>query len=485
MNRRFLLQLLTFALLISTLSFAQQTWKDIKIPPLPEFKPVVPVRVQLPNGMVLFLQEDHELPLIDGVMRIRGGSIYEPAEKVGLTDIYGEVWRTGGTTKRTGDELDDFLEVRAAQVETDAGADATSISFSCLKGDFEDVFNVFTEVLRDPAFREEKIAIAKDAMYTGISRRNDDPGSIAGRESLRVAYGKDNPWARIAEYATVAKVNRDDLVSWHKQYVHPNNIIFGIVGDFDAKQMEARIRQAFGSWQKGPAIQKPKIAFADPKPGIYFVNKSDVTQSEIRFVELGIQRNNPDYFATQVMNEIFGGGFSSRLFSNIRTKLGLAYSVGGGIGSSWDHPGITRITMGTKSQTTVDSIKALYSQIDDLVKEAATAEELQRGKDAILNSFVFEFDTPEKVLRERMTYEFYGYPQNFLEQFRTGVEKATAQDVANVARKYVHRDKFAIVVVGNTEQMGTELSSLGPVTPIDITIPPPPGEEQAKPATAN
>jgi zinc protease len=320
-------------------------------------------------------------------------------------------------------------------------------------------------------------------MYTGISRRNDDPGSIAGRESLRIAYGKDNPWARIAEYATVAAVNRNDLVAWHKQYVHPNNIIFGVVGDFDAKQMEARIRQAFGAWQKGPAAEKPKITFTDPKPGIYFVNKSDATQSEIRFVELGIERNNPDYFATQVMNEIFGGGFSSRLFSNIRTKLGLAYSVGGGIGASWDHPGITRISMGTKSETTVDSIKALYTQIDDLLKEAATTEELQRGKDAILNSFIFEFDTPEKVLRERMAYEFYGYPQDFLERFRTGVDKATIQDVASVARKYVHRDKFAIVVVGNEADVGKSLAALGPVTPIDISIPPPPAG-LAEPAAA-
>jgi zinc protease len=352
-----------------------------------------------------------------------------------------------------------------------------------LKGDFDDVFNVFAELLRDPAFREEKIEIAKEQMYTGISRRNDDPGSIAGRESLRIAYGKENPWARIAEYSTVAAVNRNDLVSWHKQYVYPNNIIFGIVGDFDAKQMEARIRQAFGSWQKGPAAQKPKITFSEPKPGIYFVNKADVTQSEIRFVELGIERDNPDYFSAQVMNEIFGGGFSSRLFSNIRTKLGLAYSVGGGIGSAWDHPGITRISMGTKSETTVDAIKALYTQIDDLLKEAATTEELQRGKDSILNSFIFEFDTPEKVLRERMAYEFYGYPQDFLERFRDGVERTTIQDVGTVARKYVHRDKFAILVVGNGDDIGKGLAALGPVTPVDISIPPPPGE-QGKPEPA-
>src|SRR5271169_5932280 len=133
---------------------AQATnWQQIPIPPLPAFKPEQPRRIELANGMVIFLQEDHELPLIDGSARIRGGSRNEPAGKVGLVDIFGEVWRTGGTTTQTGDQLDDFLEVRAAKVETGGGADSTTISLSCLKGDFEDVFKVFADLLQNPEFR--------------------------------------------------------------------------------------------------------------------------------------------------------------------------------------------------------------------------------------------------------------------------------------------------------------------------------------------
>ncbi len=311
-------------------------------------------------------------------------------------------------------------------------------------------------------------------MYTGISRRNDDVDGIVHRESRIIAYGKDNPYARVPEYATVAAVTRADLLNWHQQYVYPNNIIFGITGDFDPKAMQARLEQAFGAWQKGPEAKRPDIKFTEPKPGLYFIQKTDVNQSTIGMLDLGIERNNPDYFAVTVMNEIFGGGFSSRLFNNIRSKQGLAYNVGGGVGFGWDRPGLTNIEMQTKSATTVDGVRALDNEIDDLQKNGATPEELKRAKDDILNSFIFQFDTPEKVLHEKMSYEFYHYPLDFLERYRTEVEKVTADDVTRVARKYVRKERMAVLVLGNDAEFGKPLSTLGAVQNVDIAIPPPP-----------
>jgi zinc protease len=202
----FLLVLTATAATFTTLSQAAAqaaSWQQIPIPSLPAFTPQQPKRIELANGMVIFLQEDHELPLVDGTARIRGGSVNEPASKVGLVDIYGEVWRTGGTKTRTGDQLDDFLEVRAAKVETGGGPDSTTISFSCLKGDLDDVFKAFADVLQNPEFRAEKIDIAQKELFDGISRRNDDVAEIAQRESVKLAYGANNPYARNAEYATV------------------------------------------------------------------------------------------------------------------------------------------------------------------------------------------------------------------------------------------------------------------------------------------
>ena len=459
--------------------FAQTSWKQIPIPQLPAFHPQEPKRVELPNGMVIFLQEDHELPTIDALARIRGGSRAEPADKVGLVSLYGEVWRTGGTKGKTGDQLDDYLEIRAAKVETDGNADSTIISLSCLKDDFDDTFKVFADLLRQPEFREDKLELAKREAFDGISRRNDESGEIAHRETVKLAYGASNPYARVPEYATVAAVTRQDLVNWHEKYAHPNNVVFGIVGDFDSAQMEARLRRAFEDWPKGPAAQAPDIKFTPAKPGYYLVKKEDVNQSSIHMIGLGTTRDNPDYYAIEVFNEVFGGGFSSRLVQSIRTAQGLAYSVGGGVGTRFDHPGILQLAMGTKSGNTVHAIQALYDQIEQLNTKPVTDGEIKRARDSILNAFVFNFDTPSKVLRERMAYEYYGYPADFLERYRAGIEKVTTADVARIIPKYLHKNELAVLVVGNAAEFDKPLSTLGAVTDVDIAIPPPPGEAAA------
>jgi outer membrane lipoprotein-sorting protein len=205
-------------------------------------------------------------------------------------------------------------------------------------------------------------------------------------------------------------------------------------------------------------------------------------------VTLGTTRSNPDYYAIAIFNEAFGGGFSSRLFNDVRTKRGLAYDVGGGIGTNFGHPGILQFVVGTKSQSTIESIQALDEDIDNLAKQPITDNEIKQAKDAILNAFIFRLDSPDKVMAERMTYEFYGYPPDWLDKFPAEIQKVTAADVNRVASKYVHRDQLAVLVVGNTKQFDKPLSSLGPVKEIDITIPSPPGakeEESAKPTASN
>jgi zinc protease len=499
-KRRFFWSLLVVAtmtfILVARAKSQETNWQQIPVPTLPAFHPPQPKRIQLSNGMVIFLQEDHELPLISGTARIRGGSSSEPAAKVGLVGIFGEVWRTSGTKTQTGDQLDDFLEVRAAKVETGGGPDSTTISLSCLKGDFDDVFKVFADLLQNPEFRADKLDLAQKQADDSISRRNDEIGAVAARESAKLAYGADNPYAREPEYSTIAAITRQDLLDWHKTYVHPNHIILGISGDFDPAAMEAKLRAAFQSWPKGPTSKKDepqaKIQFQPAKPGYYLIPKDDVNQSSIHMVTLGTTRNNPDYYAISVFNEAFGGGFSSRLFNDIRTKRGLAYNVGGGIGTNFGHPGVLQFVAGTKSQSTIESVQALDEDIDNLAKNPITDEEIKQAKDAILNAFIFRLDSPDKVLAERMTYEFYGYPLDWLDKYPAEIQKVTAADVNRVAAKYVHRDQLAVLVVGNTKEFDKPLSSLGAVKQIDITIPPPPGaekaaqeEESSKPTSSN
>jgi zinc protease len=471
------------AALLSLPALAQVSdYHDIKTPPLHQIQQPQPKRVQLANGMTIFLMEDHELPLVQGRARIRGGSRDVAADKTGLAGILGGAWRTGGTQAKTGDELDDFLEARAARVETGVSEDSSSVSMSVLKADFDTVFPIFVDVLEHPAFRQDKVDLAKTQSTTAISRRNDDAKGIADREMAKLGYG-DSPYARVAEYSTINGITRDDLVAFHNKYVHPNNIILSFVGDFDAAAMEQKLRAAFASWPKGPQAPTAAPTGGTPaKAGVYYVAKDDVTQSNIYVVHggTGVLRNNPDFYATQVMNEILSGGFSGRLMNDIRTQRGLAYGVGGGVDTNFDRPGLFHIWMGTKSGSTVEAVNALRTDLADLQTKPFTADELAQAKDAIFNAYVFTADSKAKVLGQRVNLEFYGYPADYYQQYPARLQAVTAEDVARVAKKYVSPNQVSVLVVGKEKDFDKPLSTLGTVTPIDITIP----EPGAKPAAA-
>jgi zinc protease len=453
-------------------AFAQVTsYRDIKTPALRSFSMPQPKRIALSNGMVIFLEEDHELPLISGRALIRGGARDVSPDKTGLAGILGAAWRTGGTQAQTGDQLDDFLAARAARVETGVGSDSASVSMDILKGDLDAVFPIWLEILRNPAFRAEKIELAKTQANAGIARRNDNPGGISGRESVKLGYGSDSPYARQSEYATIAAITHDDLVAFHDRFVHPNNIIVSFIGDFDSAAVEKRLRDAFASWPRGTQAPKAPPAFTSAaKPGLYFVAKDEVTQASISMVHPGTTRDNPDYPALVVLNEVFSGGFSGRLMANLRSQKGLTYGVGGGVGANWDYPGLFRVSMATKSGSTLESLAALRAEVAKLTTAPVTPQELSLAKESILNAYVFQLDTRAKALSQRVLLEFYGYPADWYTTYPAKIEKVTAADVQRVAQKYVHPDQLAVLVVGNESDFEKPLSTVGTVTPIDITI---------------
>ncbi len=475
--------ILRASLLVAALAFtlpsqlsAQQSkpWEQIPIPPLPPFHPHQPTRIELKNGIVIFLQEDHELPFVNGTVFIPGGARDEDASKLGLVDLYGQAWRTSGTEKMSGDAMDDLLESKAAHIETDGDIDSTSLSWDSLKGDADQVYALAMDLLFHPNFTEDKLKLAKQQEAAGIVRRNDDIGAIASREARKLIYGAQSPYARQPELATIANIKLSDLKAWHDRTIG-GKLIVAVSGDFDPVAMEARLRATFENLPMARPNPTHPGLFTDPKPAVYFINKPDVNQSNIEIVGLGTERNNPDVPALAVMNDILGGGFGSRLFQTVRTRLGLAYAVGGGYGYSYDHPGTFRVVVMTKSVSTVDATKAAEGEIAGLIARPFTEQELKRAKDDILNSFLFLYDTREKVLAERVRLEFYGYPADYLETYKAGIEKVSIADLERVSKKYIHPDKLAVLVVGNEPQIKPSLDELkmGPVHPIDITIPMP------------
>ncbi len=455
---------------------AQQNkpWEKIPIPKLHEFKPHQPIRIELKNGIVLFLQEDHELPFVSGTVLIPGGSRDEDPAKAGLVSLYGQAWRTSGTAKIDGDALDDLLEAKAAHIETAGDEDSTAVEWDSLKGDADQVFSLALDLLFHPKFSAAKLQLAQQQEATGIVRRNDDEEQIAGREAVKLVYGANSPYARQPELATIGAVNVADLEAWHDRTIG-GNLIVGISGDFDPVAMEARLRAAFDGLPTVKPTPARHDVFPGPKPGIYFIDKEDVNQSNVESVGLGTDRHNPDVPTIAVMNEILGGGFASRLFQKVRTELGLAYAVDGGMSFSYDHTATFRVAVLTKSATTVDATKAAMAEIDGLTTRPFTQEEVGRAKDNILNSFLFRYDTRDKVLAEREQLEFYGYPADYLETYKSSLEKVTLADVTAVAKKYIPQEKLAVLVVGNGPEIkpGLDELKLGPVQPIDITIPMP------------
>ena len=467
---------IAIALLGGVMAQAQQArpWEQIATPPLHEFHPQQPKRVQLKNGIVIFLQEDHELPFVSGSVLIPGGSRDEEATKAGLVALYGESWRTSGTAKMGGDAMDDFLESRAAHIETGGDIDSTDLSWDSLKGDADQVFALAMDLLLHPKWDEEKLELAKQQAATGIVRRNDDEDEVAGREARKLVYGPNSPYTLQPELATIGRVKLSDLAAWHDRTLK-GKLIIGISGDFDSAAMEGKLRSVFESLPQVTPEPARHDTFAGPKPGVYFVDKEDVNQSNVQIVGIGPDRRSHDEAPIAVMNDILGGGFASRLFQTVRTKLGLAYAVSGRFSLPYDHPGTFDAEVLTKSASTVEATKAALGEIAGLNQKPFTDEELKRAKDDILNAFLFQYDSKDKILAEQVRLEFYGYPADYLETYKAALEKVTVDDLKAAAQKYVHPEKLAILVVGNGPEIapGLDALNMGKPTPIDITIPRP------------
>lgn len=434
----------------------------------------------LPNGMRLYMLENHELPLISGFALVRTGNLFDSKYKVGLASMTGTVMRTGGTTSKTSEQLDVALENVAASVESGIGESSGSVSFSAVKGSEADVLQIFHDVLTQPAFRQEKIDLAKTQAKGSIARRDDDPSSIAGRELDALVYGRQTPYGWRTEAETIDRIQRNDLIAFHKRYFFPANIMLAVEGDFNAAEMKARLTTLFADWtvQQEAVPPFPQVS-PQNNAGLYFVPRSDVNQTFFALGHLGGTIREKDYPALQVMADILGGSFSSRLFKRVRTQLGYAYDISAGWSANFNHPGVFIVSGSTKSASTVDSLKAIREEIDRIRTSPVTDAELESSKQTTLNSFVFNFDTPSKTLNRLITYQYFGYPEDLLTRYQESIRGVTKADVLRVAKERLTPDKLAIVAVGNPAELGKPLTELG------VTVKPLGDKPAAAPAGAD
>ena len=474
--------LAAFIFLIALPAAAQKPYTKLQYPPLRDLTLPKVERFELANGLVVYLVEDHQLPRVEGTVLVKTGARFEPAEKVGLASIVGQVMRTGGTTTRKGEDIDRLLENTGASVETSIDTDSAGASLFTLKENLPQALEILADLLRNPAFPEDKIDLAKVQERSAISRRNDEVGDIAGREFAKLVYGAASPYARHPEYATIQGITRDDLVAFHRRSFLPNQAILGLWGDFNTAEARALVERVFGSWPRGEAAAQglPEVP-ATWQGSVNFIPKDDVNQTNLRIGHLGGRFDDPDFYAMTVMSEILGGGLSSRLFRRVRSDLGLAYAAGSAWVAEFDHPGYFFVRVDTKSESTVKAAQETLNEVRRTTEEPVSADELRTAKEGILNSFVFNFDTTGEIVRRLMAYEYYGYPRDFLEKFKANVEKVTAEDVLKAAKARLQPDKLVVLAVGRQQDFDQPLSTLGAVKTIDIAIPEPRTEAGAAP----
>lgn len=431
------------------------------------FSPSKGERIVLNNGVVLYILEDHELPLFNLSAIIRTGAIYDPPEKVGLAELTGKVMRTGGTHSMTPDEINDQLEFIAASAETNIGRESGSASLSVIKKDIDVALKVFADILMNPIFDQEQLDLAKKQEIEVIRRRNDKSDSIAFREFRRLLY-KDNPRGRIPTVKSISAITRADLVEFHNRFFRPQNVLLAASGDFERDKVIKKIEKAFEGWEK-TRISIPKV----PPPS-YPSEKSinyafkDVPQSTIVSGHLAVRKTHPDYYPFRVLNFILGeGGFNSRLTSEIRSNRGLAYSVGSFYRGGLEY-GVFAVMCRTKSATTYQAMSLIYKIIKEVRENGVTEKELRWAKESIINKFIFSFTSSASIVNQQMHLEYDGMPEDFLERYQENISKVTLGDIGRVARKYLHPDRSVLVVVGNGKDFDKPLSEFGEVHKIEL-----------------
>lgn len=450
---------------------------DIDALTYPPLNPVVMPdieEIKLDNGLRLYLLEDKTLPLIEASVRIHGGSFLEPADKIGLADMVGELLRNGGTEKWSADQLDELLESIGAAAETTNDIIAGGLKLMMLSSQKELAIEVMAEILRRPRFEEARFEQTMIGFKSMISRRNDQADEIGDREFNKLVYGSTSPYARHSEYATLKAISRDDLKAFHQRVYRPENVQMAIWGDFDRKEILTLVKKYFGDWEKGkePLPEFPKVDYSFDKR-VALVDQPEARQANVYIGHLGGKLIDEDHPHRIVMNNILGVGFGSRLFNQVRSKAGLAYNVYGIYTANLSYPGIFYNYVATKNETAAKAVRMIIDEIRRIQKEPPTAAELKAGKDRYLNSFVFNFDEKQKVIERMVYYDFFGLPRDFLNKQKEMVEATTAENVSAAAGKYLKPDALRILVVGNQKAFDEPLDKLDNGKPelIDVTIP--------------
>ena len=422
-----------------------------------------PQRVELANGLVVYLLEDHELPLVEIAARLKCGSIYDQPPKEGLANLTTTLMRSGGTARFTPEELDEKLAFMGASLGVETDYEETNFHLSILSADLKEGLELLKSVLTEPVFSEDKLEFEKGQLAEAFRRENDRPGQIAEREFRRRVYA-EHPYGNrvIGNADSVKMITREEIIGFYKKYEAPNNIFLGVAGDFRGDETIQLIKQAFGNWTK-QNISRPFLLPLERryKKSVNLFSKN-IPQTSIMLGHIGVERTSPDYFPVMIMNAILGGSSVSRLYEIVREQKGLAYGIFSYF-MMYRDLGMFIIETDTENKTVAQALSLILEEVNKIRQEPVRDEELKHTKDAILSGFVFRFTNAGRIIDQYIDIECIGLPSDYLETYTDKISKVTKEDILRVAREYLHPDDFIFIVVGNEKQFDKPLSEFGPV----------------------
>ena len=425
----------------------------------------------LKNGITAFIVPDAKLPVFDIEASIRTGSLLNPENAPGICEATAELLRSGGTRTIPADSFDETVDFFAASLSSDYEATNATAALSILKDNLDTGLYLFDQMLRNPGFETQKLALLKTRMKESIQHRFDHPSRTMNILFDHAMYGPGKI-SGIMTTSNVDRISTESIRSFYKNTYRPKNIILAVSGKFEVPAIIEKLNATLGAWEPSnkPETAFPNITIQRGK-AFYFVEK-DINQA---YVSLGlplVQRPNPDYYPLVVMNWIVGGApFTSRLSKKIREYQGLAYSAGSQVKCGYFYPGAFKVYMQTKSASTAYAIGLAKRELDAFVKNGATAAELAEAQQSIIDAFPAMFKTGADISSAFAQNRYLKRDDAFYDSYRDTLRAITLGDIRSVAEKYLVTDSMVICVVGKYDACAPgddvhpeKLNDFGPVT---------------------
>ncbi|MBN1420505.1 MAG: insulinase family protein [Planctomycetes bacterium] len=428
---------------------------------------------RLENGLRVVVVSNGEVPFVTIGLTLRSGASSEDPGKPG-TAALACAMLAKGTAHRTADEIAEELESHAIEIDGSAGHDDAGIWASAVSDQFALAMANLAEVVREPTFPAGELETLRRSMLTGKAVDEREPSQIARTRWMRAVFG-GHPYAREAGGTSedLRRITADDLEGWWSAFARPDAAILYVAGDVAVEEAFALAEKSFGSWKPATAAGAPPPApdaARIPEPGrmrIVLVDRPDAVQSQIRIGHASpLTRGAPDWPAAGVLNQVFGGAFSSRLNAKVRVEKGLTYGIRGGF-QVLSQSGYFLISTFTKTPKTAEAIRVILEEVERLRAEPPSDDELARAKSYLGGSFARGRETPQAVVRDLWTIASQALPADHFRRYLKGVAATRPDDVLRVAREAVHPEALVIAVVGDARRIRADLEAIAPVEVVE------------------